>query len=397
MANNKILPSSFTEISVEHILNKYSRTPQIIYLTVLILIVIGFISLFFIHVDVSVKAQGMLKTSGERIYPKASGSGYVQYVNPALKENVQMTAGDTLIVIGREVWDEQLHAALQRTDELSVLLVDLKLLTNIPYKSIQGNYSTNLIFQTAVYKQNYQLFCRRYQSSLQLFEAVQKNYEREKLLYSKGVIALADFEQAQDEYDQTIARLATLYNEQMNQWHLEQQKYQEEQTDIQSRINQLTIQKQELTVIAPVTGSIQQLNGLKIGNYVTEGEILMEISPEGTLYAECFVSPKDIGLIQVGQQAILQIDAFNYNEWGMLQAEVSDVAHDVILQEAMQQPFFKVFCLPQKDYLQLKNGYMGQLKKGMTFSVRFTVSRRTLFQLLYDKMDNWLNPNNITE
>ena len=397
MANNKILPSSFTEISVEHILNKYSRTPQIIYLTVLILIVIGFISLFFIHVDVSVKAQGMLKTSGERIYPKASGSGYVQYVNPALKENVQMTAGDTLIVIGREVWDEQLHAALQRTDELRVLLVDLKLLTNIPYKSIQGNYPANLIFQTAVYKQNYQLFCRRYQSSLQLFEAVQKNYEREKLLYSKGVIALADFEQAQDEYDQTIARLATLYNEQMNQWHLEQQKYQEEQTDIQSRINQLTIQKQELTVIAPVTGSIQQLNGLKIGNYVTEGEILMEISPEGTLYAECFVSPKDIGLIQVGQQAILQIDAFNYNEWGMLQAEVSDVAHDVILQEAMQQPFFKVFCLPQKDYLQLKNGYMGQLKKGMTFSVRFTVSRRTLFQLLYDKMDNWLNPNNITE
>ena len=394
MTEHKILPSSFTEISVEHILNKYSRTPQIIYLSVLILIVIGFISLFFIYVDVSVKAQGMLKTSGERIYPKASGSGYVQYVNPALKENVQMTAGDTLIIIGREVWNEQLQTALHRTEELDNLLADLEKLTSVPNKGISGNYSKNIHFQTAVYKQSYLLFCRRYENSLQLFTAVKKMYERDKQLFNIQAISFADLERRNDEYDNTISALATLYNEQMNQWHLERQKYQEEQTDVESRINQLTIQKQELTVIAPVTGSVQQLNGLKIGNYVTEGEVLMEISPEGSLYAECFVSPKDIGLIQVGQQAILQIDAFNYNEWGMLQAKVSDVAHDVILQETMQQPFFKVFCSPQKDYLQLKNGYMGQLKKGMTFSVRFTVSRRTLFQLLYDKMDNWLNPNN---
>jgi HlyD family secretion protein len=43
--------------------------------------------------------------------------------------------------------------------------------------------------------------------------------------------------------------------------------------------------------------------------------------------------------------------------------------------------------------MTLKNGYNAQLKKGMTFSIRFMVVRRTLFQLLYDKMDNWLNPN----
>jgi HlyD family secretion protein len=136
---------------------------------------------------------------------------------------------------------------------------------------------------------------------------------------------------------------------------------------------------------------------LKVGNFLTEGEILMEISPEGDIYAECYVSPRDIGLIQIGQQAVLQIDAFNYNEWGMLQAQVTDIAHDVILQENMQQPFFKVFCMPEKDYMTLKNGYNGQLKKGMTFSVRFIVTQRSLFQLLYDKVDNWLNPNIVTK
>jgi HlyD family secretion protein len=393
MSSQKILPTGFTEISVEHILHKYSRTPKIIYLSVLLLLVAGFVSLFFISVDVSVKAQGMLKTPGERIYPKASGTGYVQYVNPLLRENALITAGDTLIIIGRDVWDEQLQASSQRMDELNDLLADLSTLTNIPYKGVSGNYAGNVKFQTDVYRQNYQLFHRRYQNNLQIIAAAKKIYDRDKHLFSQRVVTQADFERIKDDYDQTVSALATLYSEQMNQWRTEQQRYQNEQLDVQSRINQLTIQKQELTVIAPVNGSVQQLKGLKIGNYITEGETLMEISPEGNLFAECYISPRDIGLIKIEQQAVLQIDAFNYNQWGMLQAHVSDVSHDVILQDGGQMPFFKVFCTLEKNYLTLKNGYQGQLKQGMTFNVRFVVTQRTLFQLLYDKVDDWLNPN----
>jgi HlyD family secretion protein len=37
------------------------------------------------------------------------------------------------------------------------------------------------------------------------------------------------------------------------------------------------------------------------------------------------------------------------------------------------------------------------IKKGMTVQVRFLVTRRTLFQLLFDKADDWLNPNRIPD
>jgi HlyD family secretion protein len=392
MSAPKILPSSFTEISVEHILRKYNRTPKIIYLSVLLLLVAGFVSLFFIHVDVSVKAQGILKTPGERIYPKASGSGYVQYVNPILRENAKVTAGDTLIIIGRDVWEEQLQAALLRFDELNDLLADLSKLTDIPYRGASGNYAGNVNFQTSVYNQSYQLFRRRYQNNLQVVASAKRIYDRDKHLFSQQIVTQVDFERVKDDYLQTLAGLETLYKEQLNQWQTEHQRYNTEQLELQSRINQLTIQQQELTVIAPVNGSIQQLHGLKVGNYVTEGLILMEISPEGDIFAECYVSTRDIGLIKIGQKAVLQIDAFNYNQWGMLHAQVSDIAHDVVMPEG-GMPFFKVFCTLEKDYLALKNGYKGQLKQGMTFNVRFVVTRRTLFQLLYDKVDNWLNPN----
>jgi len=32
------------------------------------------------------------------------------------------------------------------------------------------------------------------------------------------------------------------------------------------------------------------------------------------------------------------------------------------------------------------------LKKGMSVSARFRITRRSLFDLLYQKMDDWVNP-----
>jgi HlyD family secretion protein len=394
MKTEKILPSPFAEVSVEHILHHYNRKPKVIYLCVLVLVVGSFGSLFFIKVDISVQAQGIIKTPSERVYPKASGSGYIQYVHPKLQENVRVMAGDTLIVIGRDVWDEQLRSITFRKVELNRLLSDLNLLTNLPYKEIGEVYERTYTFQTALYRQNYQLFYHRFQNTMEHYFAVQKSYGRNKLLFERQVIALADFEQIAQEYDNAVSGFSTLYNEQMNQWRQEQQKYRDEINDLTSRLIQLTLQKQELTITAPVTGSVQQLQGLKIGNYISEGEVLMEISPEGTLYAECWIGPHNIGFIHNGQQAVIQIDALNYNEWGMLQASVTDMASDVVFLDG--RPFFKVYCKPQKEYLLLKNGYTGKIIKGMTLNVRFMVTRRTLFQWIYDKMDNWLNPNIVT-
>ena len=56
------------------------------------------------------------------------------------------------------------------------------------------------------------------------------------------------------------------------------------------------------------------------------------------------------------------------------------------------QSVFKVRCSLDQKYLLLKNGFRGNLKKGMTLNANFKLSRRTLFELLYDKMNDWLNP-----
>jgi HlyD family secretion protein len=51
-----------------------------------------------------------------------------------------------------------------------------------------------------------------------------------------------------------------------------------------------------------------------------------------------------------------------------------------------------VKCVLDQDHLALKNGFQGRLKKGMTLQARFFVTERSLFQLLYDDVNDWLNP-----
>jgi HlyD family secretion protein len=89
--------------------------------------------------------------------------------------------------------------------------------------------------------------------------------------------------------------------------------------------------------------------------------------------------------------ARFQVNAFNYNQWGLANGKVIDISNDIHFID--EKPMFKVKCKLDYNYLQLKNGYKGYLKKGMTLQARFQITERTLWQLLYDKVDDWMNPN----
>lgn len=98
-------------------------------------------------------------------------------------------------------------------------------------------------------------------------------------------------------------------------------------------------------------------------------------------------------MVKTGQPVIFQIDAFDYNYFGMAQGVVSYIANDYIAQQQGQAPVFKVRCRLNTTKMALRNGYQNTLKKGLTFQARFVIGERTLWQLLWDKLDDWLNPN----
>ena len=123
---------------------------------------------------------------------------------------------------------------------------------------------------------------------------------------------------------------------------------------------------------------------------IQAGEVLAIISPQAELMAECYINTKDVGLLKENQQVLFQIDAFDYNYFGMLTGKLLTIDNDYTLLD--NKLVFKVRCVLDNKQLNLKNGFTGELKKGMTVQARFVVTKRSLWQLLFDKIDDWVNP-----
>ena len=99
---------------------------------------------------------------------------------------------------------------------------------------------------------------------------------------------------------------------------------------------------------------------------------------------------QNVQLCQKENKVNFQVSAFNYNQWGLATGNILEIGNDI--QMVNDTPMFRVACSLNQDFLALKNGFKGQLKKGMLVNARFELTQRSLFDLLYDKMDDWLNP-----
>lgn len=205
------------------------------------------------------------------------------------------------------------------------------------------------------------------------------------------MIARIELEDKAFAHRKLLDQVRVLAETQRSQWQADLNTHRAALAELREQQQQLRQESRLYVLTAPVAGTVQQLAGKYAGSYVQAGELLGTISPDGDLLAECYVAPKDIGFMRAGMPVRVQVDAFNYNQWGMLEGQVTEVARDYVLL-GDKQPVFKVRCRLNRSYLQLKSGYRGQLRKSMTVRARFQLAERSLWQLLFDKADDWLNP-----
>lgn len=261
---------------------------------------------------------------------------------------------------------------------------------NILLKDIQAEHPTLVSNQ---YTAKHKHFISQLNQLLIKKSAIETSYQRNLILYKEKVIALADFENIKTEYDQSVGEVATHLREYTHQLESDLIAYQKEIREIAAQISQIRLQNEETVILAPIHGNISKIFGISNQTYLQAGQQILEISPDGELMAECILPSKDIGYIIKGQSVRIQIDAFNYNEWGMLSGNVTEIYNDIVISDDQKMAYFKVYCNLDSHKLYLKNGFSGEVRKGMSAFVLFIVTKRTLANLLYDKLDNWLNPN----
>lgn len=348
------------------------------------MIAIIFTALPLTHVDISVKSHGIIRPMHERSEIKCTMQGIVDSV--FCEEGALVQRGSEILRLKNEVTKNKSMLNQQEMEKCRQYMHDLQLLTS------NNNINTTLINQliSPIYKAQSFRFIHHSAEQEALLKKANKDETINDYLFKEKIISPKEFFDIRIQQEKANASYKAFVQDQQSEWQLDLMKYKSAFAQCESQQRQLEIDADYYKIKSPVTGIVQGIYRHYPGDWFQSNETICFVSPEDDLIAECYVSSRDIGLIKNNQRAYFQVDAFNYNYFGLLSGHITAIDNDYTLID--NQPFFKVRCHFDDEQLHTRKGMTVQLKKGLSFQARFIIGQRTIWQLLFDKMDDWLNP-----
>ena len=382
----KIFPSAITQQTVEVYDSRISVHSKAIYLILLGILMTTVAALPLIYVDVAVQSRGTFQSALQRNSLVSSVGGRLEMWN--LKENQKVKKGEILAIVRAELVQLEMEGVGERMLLLEDLIFDLEKLLRL---GLKGNAVPLIPLKTKFYQASLLEFQTKIHNQAALLQKLERDYDRAQLLYNSKSIAFAEYDNTEVQYKQAVTQMELLKKQQVNLWEQELINHQSEKLRLKNQMDVYSEQMDQYKIIAGTNGTLINVLNLNVGDFIHPQQKLAEISPDTTITAVAYISPVDIAFLEIGQEVVFQVDAYNYNQWGVAMGKVIDIADDLTLINEREAGFL-VTCALDTPFLTLSSGQEGHIKKGMTFNARFVIARRSLFQLLYDKVDNWLNP-----
>jgi HlyD family secretion protein len=355
-------------------------------------------SLPLLEVDVTVRAAGLVRPATERTELKVAVGGRVGRV--AARDNERVTAGQSLVELTTRDLDERLARNRALQHEQSSLVADLQRLTATRREEAvtEADFAAVLSpesmdnFAIPLLAREFAQYTIQFEAGLLALTKARAARDRVGLLAVRGLVTDQERDEARYAVERVQSDQRLLIQQTMAGW---QARLREAVTALDSLVSEerRLLEERTLAIVrAPVTGTVQGLVGLAEGTYVLPGQLLGYVSPDDRLVAEAYVLPRDIGLVRTGQRVRMQIDAYPYTQWGLLEGEVESVAADSSANLNSTVAVYKIVIRPAAVTLRLRGGVRGELRKGMTLSARLVVTRRSLLQLLHEDVSGWLDP-----
>lgn len=380
MDDKNIFPEEILNNTVESHIAKHNKKTSLLFIVTFVALLIAVISLPFIDVDIYTTSRGTIIPQDKKLNIYAPINGKISFFN--VEENQKVKKGDTLLIIEHNILKERENLNNIQSTENSIYLNDLNNL-------IKKNY-------TALKSEQYKRELLKHQQDLYNIDLVIKNTEtefnRKDHLYKKGVVSKSEHEKAQLELDKIKNDRINLIKQTELSWQKEFTQLNQSNKSIHSNQKQLKEEEDNYIITSPIDGELINMQGYHNGSVIAPGNLIVEISPDKDIVVETYVNPSDIGFLNEKGKAIYQIDAFNSNQWGFATGEVIEISKDILI--VNNAPYYKIKSTLDHRSLSLKNGSKGNLKKGMTLTSRFFLTKRTAFQLLFDEVEDWFNPYN---
>ena len=366
-------------------LTPIKKETSAIYLITIGVLVALFASLPFITVRLSITASGSIRPAAEISVIRSPLSGTIK--ETFARENINVQRGTTLYLLD----SKNLRSAI---DGIQIKIdVEQKTADDIrtALKESRSRFPTaNPAFQTSLYHQSWRAFLQGLHEAQTALTKAEKEFRRQKKLFETRVIAAAEFENYEFEQRKAGNHKKQVLETSQSQWESALHATEEHLRDWREQIRALELDIARYRIVAPVTGTLQNLSTVYAGTQVYANQELSQISPDTSMLVVAYVKPGDIAEMNVGMPVRLQVDAFHHQQWGLARGHIIDIGQDS--KQINNQWMYEVRCMLDKSYLTHPTGRVGNITKGMTVRAHFEKGQRSLWHLLYQKADDQLNP-----
>lgn len=193
------------------------------------------------------------------------------------------------------------------------------------------------------------------------------NYERNQKLFEKGIISKADWDKVVSTYEMAQANRQSAYY------------------GVQSAgatVSEARDNLNRTTIYAPMSGTISKLD-VELGERVVgtqqmAGTEIMRVSNLNNMEVEVDVNENDIVKVQIGDSAIVEVDAYLKKEFKGLVTEIANSAEGTLTADQVTNFKVKVRILEEsyKDLLEGKPEHFSPFRPGMTATVDIITDKR---------------------
>ncbi len=180
------------------------------------------------------------------------------------------------------------------------------------------------------------------------YEISKKNYERAKILFSRGIISQEELLKAEADFKSSLSALKAL------RFRIKQN---------QAQVKSAREKLKKTTIVSPVNGVVTSLNVEEgevaiIGTMNNPGTILLTVADLSRMQAEVWVDETDIVKVREGQKATVEVDAFPEEKFHGTVTEVgsSPQQSNTLTSSQEQAKEYKVVIVLKGDVTRLKPG-----------------------------------------
>ena len=152
---------------------------------------------------------------------------------------------------------------------------------------------------------------------------------------------------------------------------------------LRTNLPRLTERLNLTEIRAPINGFVNRIYIKSNKAVVKGGEVLLDIVPKSeSLLIEAFIDPKDIGKVEVGQDARIALTAYDASKYGFITGLLTNVSADAVFREDRNDYMFKVTAVMDSALLD-SEGVPVPLNAGMIAQIDIIRGKQTLLEYFW--------------